>query len=122
MRLVQFLTLDGKRAVGCVVKNNRLQIVENAERIYHLVMEAGRMGSSLKALVSSRLGEDWADYDAVMAEGRLLPPLDHPDPAHCFVTGTGLTHLGSAQARDAMHSDDGKEAQMSAEAGPHFGD
>ena len=33
------------------------------------------------------------------AAGRLLVPLDHPDPAHCLVTDTGLTHLGSAQAR-----------------------
>ncbi len=35
-----------------------------------------------------------------------MPPLDHPDPAHVFVTGTGLTHLGSAKARDAMHVDE----------------
>jgi hypothetical protein len=27
----------------------------------------------------------------------------HPDPAHCLVAGTGLTHLGSAAARDSMH-------------------
>jgi hypothetical protein len=27
----------------------------------------------------------------------------HPDAAHMMVTGTGLTHLGSASARDAMH-------------------
>jgi hypothetical protein len=32
-----------------------------------------------------------------------LPPLTHPDPAHCLVAGTGLTHLGSAAARDSMH-------------------
>ena len=37
------------------------------------------------------------------AAGRLLAPLDHHDPAHCVVTGTGLTHLGSADTRDAMH-------------------
>src|SRR5690606_26404675 len=30
-------------------------------------------------------------------------PVDHPDPAHLLVTGTGLTHLGSAATRDAMH-------------------
>jgi hypothetical protein len=30
-------------------------------------------------------------------------PLHHPDPAHFLVTGTGLTHLGSAATRDAMH-------------------
>ena len=30
-------------------------------------------------------------------------PLDHDDPAHLHLTGTGLTHLGSASTRDAMH-------------------
>jgi hypothetical protein len=34
---------------------------------------------------------------------RLLPPIDHPDPAHLLVSGTGLTHLGSAEGRDKMH-------------------
>ncbi len=33
----------------------------------------------------------------------MLTPVDHPDPAHCIITGTGLTHLGSAAARDGMH-------------------
>lgn len=33
----------------------------------------------------------------------MLPPLDHDDPAHCLVSGTGLTHLGSAATRDRMH-------------------
>jgi hypothetical protein len=34
----------------------------------------------------------------------VLAPIDHPDPAHLLVTGTGLTHLGSASARDSMHA------------------
>ena len=33
-----------------------------------------------------------------------LTPVDHPaEPARCLVSGTGLTHLGSAKNRDAMH-------------------
>ncbi len=36
---------------------------------------------------------------------RVLPPIDHKDPAHVLVTGTGLTHLGSAEGRDQMHKD-----------------
>src|SRR4029453_6396591 len=40
----------------------------------------------------------------VLGSGRLLPPLTHPDPGHCHVSGTGLTHLGSAATRDAMHA------------------
>jgi hypothetical protein len=33
----------------------------------------------------------------------VLVPIDHPDPAHLYLTGTGLTHLGSAESRDKMH-------------------
>jgi hypothetical protein len=45
------------------------------------------------------------------AAGRLLAPLDHEDPAHCYVTGTGLTHLGSADTRDAMHKKIGGDVE-----------
>src|SRR5690606_38856958 len=34
---------------------------------------------------------------------RLLAPIDHADPAHLYMTGTGLTHLGSAEGRHKMH-------------------
>ncbi|MGH1558644.1 hypothetical protein ACRAWD_15060 [Caulobacter segnis] len=34
---------------------------------------------------------------------RVLAPIDHPDAAHLQMTGTGLTHLGSAEGRDKMH-------------------
>ena len=34
----------------------------------------------------------------------MLAPVDHPDSARVFLTGTGLTHLGSADARDKMHA------------------
>jgi len=36
--------------------------------------------------------------------GWLMAPIDHPeDEAHCLISGTGLTHLGSSAARDQMH-------------------
>src|SRR5690606_31112416 len=41
---------------------------------------------------------------SIVERGALLPPLDHPDPAHLLITGTGLTHLGSADARNRMHA------------------
>jgi hypothetical protein len=47
---------------------------------------------------------DVVDLAAAAREGRLLLPVSHPDPAHLHMTGTGLTHLGSASARDAMHA------------------
>jgi len=103
MRLVQFLTPEGGRRVGAVMDENVLRVVRQASSVRDLALEAGRVGRLLAELVAERLDERPVDYAAIVAEGRLLPPLDHPDPAHCFVTGTGLDHLGSAQARDAMH-------------------
>ena len=104
MRLVQYLTPKGKRVVGMVVDENNVRVVKKAASVRELALEAARSGRSLADLVQDRLEKKTADYAAIVAEGRLLPPLDHPDPAHCFVSGTGLDHLGSAQARDAMHA------------------
>lgn len=105
LKLVQFLDEDDARRVAKVDEGgNQLQVLADTVRIYDLALEAGRTGATLKAIVTSRLGDEWVDYDSLIATRRLLPPLDHPDPAHCLVSGTGLTHLGSAQARDAMHT------------------
>jgi len=110
MRLVQFLASDDKRRVGLVLDGQTLGIIQNAASVRELALAAGRAGKSLADLVQGGLSDERVEYAAIVAEGRLLPPLDHPDPAHCFVTGTGLDHLGSAQARDAMH------AKLAAEA------
>lgn len=111
MRLVQYLTPEGVRRVGMVVDENSLRVVAAADSVRELALEAGRVGRSLSDLVAERLDDKPVDYAAIADEGRLLPPLDHPDPAHCFVTGTGLDHLGSAQARDAMHAKLAAEAE-----------
>jgi hypothetical protein len=114
MRLVQFLTARGNRSVAKVGADEaRLQVLANTERVYDLALEAGRTGVPLKELVISRLSDVWVDYDKIITARCLLPPLDHPDPAHCLVTGTGLTHLGSAQAREAMHTKADPDTPMS---------
>ena len=105
LQLVQFLEEDDTQRVAKVDEGGKqLQVLADTTRIYDLALEAGRTGATLEAIVTSRLRDDWADYDSIIATQRLLPPLDHPDPAHCLVSGTGLTHLGSAQARDTMHT------------------
>ncbi len=105
MRLVQFLNDVGERLVGAVEGDERqLKVLAETRSVYDLALEADRLGMTIRHLAASRLSDERADYNLAVADQRLLPPLDHPDPAHCLVTGTGLTHLGSAQARDAMHA------------------
>jgi len=110
VRLVQFLDDGAHRRVATVSEDgDSLRLLDNTDSVRDLALEANRLGTSLAELVDARTSNEVGDYNAVIAQGRLLPPLDHPDPAHCFVTGTGLTHLGSAKARDAMHVDGEKE-------------
>jgi hypothetical protein len=105
MRIIQFLNENGDRKVARVESDgSRCRILAQTTRLYELAREADRSGMSLENLVTARLSDEQVDYEQLVAAKRLLPPLDHPDPAHCLVTGTGLTHLGSAQARDAMHA------------------
>ncbi len=106
MRLVQFIADDGSRQVGLVEEDGSvLYVLRDSSRIYDLALEAHQLGNKLEQLVMARLSDQVVDYEGVVAEQRLLPPLDHPDPTHCYVTGTGLTHLGSAQTRDQMHAE-----------------
>jgi hypothetical protein len=80
-------------------------IVTGATDIRSLALEAIARGETLAAAVERRGIEGDIDIAAELAAGGLLAPIDHPDPAHLALTGTGLTHLGSAEGRDKMHRD-----------------
>jgi len=103
MNLIQYIDASGERAVGAV-ENGTAQTVKGAASVYALAQEALSRRLRLGALIAEKgLGET-LDRAAILAEGRMLSPIDHPDPAHLYLTGTGLTHLGSAATRDAMHT------------------
>jgi len=104
MRLTQFVGRDGGRRVAVADDGPLLRILTGVSRVYDLALEASGTGTALGALAARRVGTDVESYDEVIRERRLLPPLDHPDPYRCLVTGTGLSHLGSAAARDSMHT------------------
>ena len=104
MRVVQYVGRDDARRVAVVSDDGaQLNIVRGARRLYDLALEAMRSRQSLSALLAQRLSGNSESYDDAIREKRLLPPFDHPDPYHHLVTGTGLSHLGSAAARDSMH-------------------
>jgi hypothetical protein len=102
VNLIQLIDENGQRAVA-TVDGDTARIVNQAASVYSLATAALDRGISLPAMIAeSGLGKQ-VDRNVLLAEGRLLSPIDHPDPAHLYVTGTGLTHLGSASTRDAMH-------------------
>lgn len=104
LRLVQLRDERGVRRVARVLDRARLQMLSGEATTYALAQEALERGVPLASVVGNRTIEGTVAFDDVAADGRLLPPLDHPEPARLLVSGTGLTHLGSADARNRMHA------------------
>ncbi|MEZ5797328.1 MAG: AraD1 family protein [Paracoccaceae bacterium] len=75
-----------------------------AASTYALAQEAIERGQGLAAVIAAHGFGAAVDLPRLLEEGRVTLPVTHPDPAHLHLTGTGLTHLGSASARDAMHA------------------
>jgi hypothetical protein len=102
MRLVQLLDAAKHRRVG-IVEGDELALLAGHVTVRELALAAITKGHDLATEAGNHAKAERVTYATALAEGRVLPPLDHPDPAHCLVTGTGLTHLGSAATRDSMH-------------------
>ncbi len=104
MRLAQLIDDKGKRALA-VTARGESRLVKNARTMLGLALQAIDLGVPLRKLIADRGVGKPVDLARALKEGRVLTPIDHKDPAHVFVTGTGLTHLGSAEGRDQMHRD-----------------
>jgi len=103
LRFVQLKEKDGARILAAVNDSGLARKVEVADTLLALAQAALAAGATLaEAAQAHPLGAE-VDIPAALAEGRVLAPIDHPDPAHLVLTGTGLTHLGSAEGRDKMH-------------------
>ena len=106
LRLVQLQNGAGRRVALVEATRLRLLAAEFAS-VLALAGAAIASGARLSALIQEHAMDETLDYDSIyrgQSEWRLLPPVDHPEePARCLVSGTGLTHLGSAKNRSAMH-------------------
>ena len=91
----------GRRVVA--TEGRRSWFIARYRTVYDIARAAIRQKTTIATVVRKAGAKGEADPAALLAAGRVLPPIDHPDSAHLLVTGTGLTHLGSASARDSMH-------------------
>lgn len=103
MRLIQFDDHGAVRA-ALVGDGDTVQVLATAGGTYALACKALEKNMTFSETVQGDLSGETRSYQALAEAQCLLPPLTHPDPAHCLVSGTGLTHLGSADTRAAMHA------------------
>lgn len=103
MLISQIYQPDGSLAV-VARQGAEAAVVKGAASTYALATQAIAKGQSLAATIAAHGLGAAVDLPALLAAGRMALPISHPDAAHMHLTGTGLTHLGSASARDAMHA------------------
>jgi len=105
IRLVQ-LRRAGKDYVA-VVEEPYLRLLDKIPSIYLLALTAIATDRPLNEIVQTRGTNETLNYDAVYSgssDWTLRVPISAYPPANVLVSGTGLTHLGSAKDRQNMHS------------------
>jgi hypothetical protein len=103
LRLVQIQTAGGERFVAAADDDTAWR-VKGSTTVLALAHKAIGAHLTLSAVVSAAGRAETLELGEALRSGRVLAPVDHPDSARVFLTGTGLTHLGSADARDKMHA------------------
>ena len=102
LRLLQHRAPDGTRSV-IAAQGDRATFVPGVDSVRALAARAIAEGTSLADAVAACGEGTSVDLAVEFEAGHLIAPIDHEDPAHIVMTGTGLTHLGSAEGRDKMH-------------------
>jgi hypothetical protein len=104
LRLLQVELAGRRRGVAALDEDGRARRLDGIASTYELAGRALAEGVSLEQAARAHMTAELVDTHGAGSDVRLLAPIDHPDAAHLYVTGTGLTHLGSAASRDRMHA------------------
>ena len=108
MHIIQFHQPALGRCLG-VVQNDKVanitardtELTNTVAAFHKARRHRQRLADLLQPLVDGLAPS--LDYAELLAAGQVLPPLTEEGVARLLVSGTGLTHTGSVQQRDAMH-------------------
>ena len=119
MRFIQYLDGDGNQRVGCTSTDaGRVRRLDGVASTVALAQAAFAHALPMEQMAELRLGAlEPAPLARMLESLRVLTPLMHDDPSRCLVTGTGLTHLGSAATRDASARGSASRASMGSRSG-----
>src|SRR5258708_17286957 len=105
---------DGSSRRVEIVQEPHLHCLVGVESVYELAQQCLSLGQPLCEHASAAAKGEVLDYDVIYSgtsKWHLLAPVDVPGASsRLMISGTGLTHLGSAKERQAMHLADFQKA------------
>jgi hypothetical protein len=105
IHLVQLSNGSSRRVA--IVEEPHLRCLTGVQSVYELAQTCLDRGRQLSEQAMAIADGELLEYDAIYSgtsEWYLLAPIDVPRiPSRLMIAGTGLTHLGSAKERQAMH-------------------
>ena len=103
LRIAQIALSPDQAQVVAMEDEGPVRVIRGVASTYDLALDAIASGIGLAEAVAQRGWGEEVDFRAALAAGRALAPVHRPDSSRTIVSGTGLTHLGSASSRDEMH-------------------
>jgi len=107
LRLIQLAHPAQGRRIG-LVTDDTVSILTGFATAYDAAQAAFSQRRPLAALLASlpvEVSEPYTGIHQGSSMWKILLPFDHPsEPARTLVSGTGLTHLASAETRQKMHA------------------
>jgi hypothetical protein len=107
LRVLQISHPEHGRRIA-LASDTELSVLEGFPTVYDAAWAALEAGTPFEAFLKALPAGTTLSYDEVWSgksDWKILAPFDHPsEPARALISGTGLTHLASAETRQKMHA------------------
>ena len=103
MRLVQIL--KNEKHVAAIIDGDDILLSKDVHSVFDLAGLAEDSNVSIKEIALA-MNISRESYQDNIVRGLVVSPFTHFDTSKMFVTGTGLTHTGSAATRSSMHANE----------------
>ena len=124
MKIVQFIIPGDGKHLGVVQGDTVIDVTSGNSSIkstYEAFFESKKSNISLEEFLESIVSQTdinhynyWDLYQQKVNDKKpyLTVPFDHNDQRRIVISGTGLTHTGSMESRDSMHTSENQESEQ----------
>ncbi|MES0884099.1 AraD1 family protein [Roseibium sp. SCP14] len=108
MRLSQLIDDQGQKILCATDDAGVSRKLADVSDLRSLALQAIEENKSIVDLVAEKQSDEVVDLKAALDENRVCVPIDHPDPAHLYVSGSGLSHGSWLELEGELESDESK--------------